>query len=250
MIKIETKQKAPTIALITIIHDKYGSLIIPLKKVIHRIEEYYPSRYVAVSDETCPDIIELLGKHGFGIFVIEKNGAANARRKLVQIMSNYEYDFYHYCDLDRFVTWMLDHSSELPSIQKDIINYHYLVIGRTEVAFQSHPISWQETEKITNHMFSLEVGSEMDITAGSCSMSREALLEIAVQSSAKMTDGEWPLIARNKFGKENIGYYKVDGLKYLEHNKANMKDEVEEWCTRVRLSHIICQSIMDLRRDS
>lgn len=38
----------------------------------------------------------------------------------------------------------------------------------------THPVQGVETENITNKICSLELGKEVDITAGSCSFSRNA----------------------------------------------------------------------------
>ncbi|WP_100012140.1 hypothetical protein [Lentibacillus sediminis] len=236
------------IALLTIIHDKDGLIRQPLKKSVSILRNYYKHKYVAISDQTPADIGELLKQAGFSVFTVGKNGAANARRNILRLVQPYKYAFYHYCDLDRLITWALHHPEEFPQIQKQIMANDYLIIGRTEKAFSTHPLEWRETERMTNRMFSEEFGEEVDIAAGSCGVSRRALDLIVKKSAAKMTDAEWPLIVREAWGKESIGFTKADGLLYLPHNKSNDASELDSWLSRIRLSYIIGDSIRGFRR--
>ncbi|MDX8047147.1 hypothetical protein SH601_14235 [Gracilibacillus sp. S3-1-1] len=120
------------------------------------------------------------------------------------------------------------------------------MIGRTSEAFATHPVSWQETESITNKVFSIEIGFDCDVTAGSCGLSKAAIELIAQQSQAKMTDAEWPLIIRNALGKERIGTVNVNGLCLQQINQSTEEEKVAAWEARVRLSHYIIQSIVGL----
>jgi hypothetical protein len=61
----------------------------------------------------------------------------------------------------------MNYEWELKNVVQDIPNYHYLILGRTERALKTHPVEWIETEKITNKIFSLEIGQDVDVTAGS-----------------------------------------------------------------------------------
>ncbi|MFD2042953.1 hypothetical protein ACFSTA_01375 [Ornithinibacillus salinisoli] len=90
----------------------------------------------------------------------------------------------------------------MKKIVTEISKYDYLILGRTQRAFQTHPVEWVETEKITNKICSLELNREVDITAGSCSFSRVAAEYISSYSQEKMTDAEWGMII-----------YRIAGLK-------------------------------------
>ncbi|MEC5422536.1 hypothetical protein QGM71_03390 [Virgibacillus sp. C22-A2] len=236
------------VALITIIHDIKGLIYRPLSKVINLIKAYFPQAYVAVSNQTSEEIINILKQAEFKVFIIEKKGVANARRKIAEYMKNYSHEYYHYCDLDRLVTWFSEYPNEISLVKQQIIKYDYLIIGRTLSAFNSHPVQWKDTEHITNRVFSYEFRKNVDVTAGSCGMSRKSLLEITDKSKAKMTDAEWPLIIRNSHKDNDIGYIEVNGLKYLEYNKSQSKNELDEWTSRTRLTYLICQSINELKR--
>lgn len=235
------------IAMLTIIHDENGLIREPLKKALPIFRDCFKQKYVAVSDQTPEDVRKLLEAAGFNTFTIEKNGAANARRNILRLVQPHKHTFYHYCDLDRLITWALHHPEEFSQIQEQIMANDYLIIGRTEKSFASHPLEWRETERMTNRMFSGEFGEDVDIAAASCGMSRRALDEIVKKSAAKMTDAEWPLIVREAWGRESIGFTKTDGLLFLPYNKSNDASELDSYLSRIRLSYLIGDSIRGYR---
>lgn len=110
--------------------------------------------------------------------------------KYLSLIEKYNHEHYHYCDLDRLVTWCLKNKEEIPVIKNLVTKYDYLIIGRTKEAFETHPIEWQKTEEISNKIFSFEFGQEADITAGSCGMSKEAVKNIISFSDSKMKDAD------------------------------------------------------------
>ncbi|WP_339317092.1 hypothetical protein [Paenibacillus sp. FSL R10-2734] len=240
--------KESDIALITIVHDPTGLLVEPLKKVIAVITNYFNYKYVAVSEFTAKELVELLTLHHFKVFTVEKRGAAEARRGIINLVGPFSHGYYHYCDLDRLVTWMLMYPDELEMVHGEAINHDYLILGRTKKAFISHPVAWQETELISNKIFSVNFGQEVDICAGSCIMSRKALMQIAEKSKSRITDAEWPLIVGNMSTKQEIGFIETDGLMYLDFNKSKASSELEEWHARVKLLFYISESIQEVQK--
>lgn len=73
---------------------------------------------------------------------------------------------------------MEEEIEELKKMTKAITKSDYAIFGRTQKAFISHPLEWQETERWVNHIFSLAINQEADVTAGSAGMSRRALEQI------------------------------------------------------------------------
>jgi len=128
------------------------------------------------------------------------------------------------------------------------VDVDYLIIGRTEVAFQTHPEEWQVTETVSNKMMALQLGKEVDITAGSCMLSKRAIDYIIKYSKCRMTDGEWPMIIKT-FTDLNIDYVAVNGLIYVNKlNQDNVIDPIKSWAIRLELSYIISQSILKLAK--
>lgn len=201
--------------------------------------------YIAVSDETAKDVLIELARGGFATRVVRRSGAANARRDALRFATITSSKYLHYCDLDRMLTWVLNYPDELRQIKDEIAKYDYTILGRTERAFHTHPESWVKTEAITNHICSLELGFEVDITAGSCGFSSDSLHLILQHSVSRTTDAEWAMIVR-RIGKGSVGYRAVEGLEYVEDingNPSSTQLDANSWLGRLRLSYLISESI-------
>lgn len=235
-----------SIGLICVTHDPSGKSINLIKKHSPLLNEIYKDLFITVSEESSKDLIEELEKNNFNIRVISKKGAAHARRKVLEFGLTGSNSYFHYCDFDRLLTWADTYGIELKSVISEIPNYDYLILGRTERAFNTHPIEWVETEKITNRIFSLELGQEADVTAGSCGFSRQSGQLILDNSKDKMTDAEWPMII-HRIGKMKVGYMSVEGLEYREdiNGYTRQIDDSEKWFGRLRLCYIISESAIN-----
>ncbi len=237
--------------LLCCVHDPKGDNIMPLTKVINRLDEVYSQKYITVSDVTCQKLIDKLRKYNFKIRTIPKRGAANARREVLSFGLDSNGDYFHYCDFDRIITWASRHFDELKRVAEELKCSSYIIFGRTERAFSSHPIEWQETEKISNSICSIVLKKEVDVTAGSCGFSRECLEGLIQYSNAKMTDSEWPMIVKRIIGLE-IDYKKVDGLEYIEDINALRREQTdnEKWIGRLKLCQIICEAVLKIDREN
>lgn len=160
------------VALITVTHDPQGKNIKLYESLKDKLKSIYSELYITISELTHTDYREKLQSGNFNVRVIPKSGAANARRKALEFGLSGNSKFYHYCDLDRLLTWVGKYPIELKEIVEEIPKHDYVILGRTERAFYTHPIEWIETEKISNRIFSMEIGQDVDITAGSCGISR------------------------------------------------------------------------------
>lgn len=231
------------IALISVTHDPSGKNIYLLKKHSSTISKIYKNIFITVSDETNKEVINELENLKLNLKIIPKNGVAHARREVLKFGLSGCDEYFHYCDLDRLLTWVDNHGDELKNTINKILNYDYLILGRTERALNTHPIEWIETEKITNKIFSLELGQTADVTAGSCGFTRESAELISLHSKDKMTDAEWPMIV-HRIGNLTVGYEAVEGLEYREEINGLSREvkESEKWFVRVRLCNIISES--------
>ncbi|PFJ42578.1 hypothetical protein COL01_11505 [Bacillus thuringiensis] len=236
------------IALTCITHDPLGELLPIIRTLKDELKNLnYNQKYITISNVTPEEVVNELKLCNFNINIIEKLGVGHARRESLKFVHNYSHDYYHYCDFDRLLTWILEFPDELDNFIRNIVNVDYLIIGRTQDAFSTHPEEWKVTESITNKIMSLHLGKAVDITAGSCSLSKRSIEYIIKYSSAKMTDAEWPMIIKT-FTDYDIDYIEVEGLKYIqEFNKSNVPDySVDSWLIRLKLSYIISQSIADV----
>ncbi|CEG26283.1 hypothetical protein [Bacillus sp. B-jedd] len=233
----------PKIALLTVTHDPQGKNIELFKEMQNGLENIYDELFLTISDESSVESIKEMEKSKFNIKIIPKKGAAEARREAVKFGLNGKSDFFHYCDFDRLLTWSKSYFRELKKIVSTIPSHDYLILGRTERAMNTHPPEWIETEKITNKVCSLELGMDVDITAGSCSFSRNAAEYINTHSCEKMTDSEWAMIAQ-RIAKLKVGYTEVDGLEYHEETNGINRDisESDKWLGRLKLAFIISEA--------
>ncbi|WP_316570842.1 hypothetical protein [Neobacillus sp. YIM B06451] len=231
------------VALITVVHDPSGKKIELFKQLQNDLESIYAELFIAISDQSSAELIEVMEGSRFNVKVIPKKGAAEARREAVKFGLTGVCGHFHYCDFDRLLTWGKKHLDELKQIVQRIPDYGYLILGRTERAMETHPVEWKETERITNKIVSLELGQEVDITAGSCAFSRKNAEYIKKYSNGKMTDAEWVMIAR-RIAKSDIGYLPVEGLEYHEDTNGISRkiSEAEKWLGRLELSYVISET--------
>ncbi|WP_404346812.1 hypothetical protein LG311_14100 [Sutcliffiella horikoshii] len=233
----------PNIGLLTVTHDPSGKNIKLFKELQKDFETIYTELYITISDESSITLLDQIQKSKFKVQVIPKKGAAAARREVVSLGLSGQSDYYHYCDLDRLLTWGANHIEELKFLTSNLPICDYLILGRSERAMNTHPEEWVQTEKITNRICSLELGMEVDITAGSCLFSRESAEYINDYSKEKMTDAEWAMIV-HRIAKLEIGYVPVEGLEYHEEVNGITRSlsESEKWMSRLKLSSIISET--------
>lgn len=233
----------PNIALLTVTHDPQGKNIRLFKELKNELEDIYEELFLTVSEESSIELIKEIENSKFAIKIIPKKGAAEARREVVNFGLNGDSVFYHYCDFDRLLTWGKNHLQELKKIVSTLPNHDYLILGRTERALNTHPPEWIETEKITNKVCSLELGLDVDITAGACSFSRKAAEYINKYSFERMTDSEWAMIA-HRMAKLKVDYAQVEGLEYHEETNGlnTVISDSEKWLGRLKLALIISET--------
>lgn len=239
-----------SVTLITIIHDPTGEQIPLFREVASRFSKIYTQCYITLSDQTKPQWITELASYHFNVKVIPKRGAAHARRQVVKFGLESKDDSFHYCDFDRLLTWVSKFPDELHEVVQEIPQTDYWIFGRTPRAFATHPIHWQETEKVTNKVFSLEFGREVDITAGSCAFSRLCAQAIDAHSEAEMTDAEWPMIIHRQTP-HIVTSRLVEGLEFVTaiNDSVSDRSEAEKWLGRIRLCHIISQSAISTGKE-
>ncbi len=110
----EVSKLYKNLCLATILHDPHSLLydaIVENEKRLRKCK--YENKYVAISNETNKDIVDLLLEYNFTIYRVEKRGPGNARRDLLKHLPYVKNRFYHYCDFDRFLTWVKYHGEDL-----------------------------------------------------------------------------------------------------------------------------------------
>lgn len=171
----------------------------------------------------------------------------------------------HYADMDRLIRWAETRPEELKRVVSRLDEYDCLVIGRSRLAYDTHPQSLVKTEALSNQVFSHILGKELDISAGSKSFSKAAADFIVANSEpvgALGTDSEWVVLARR--GGYLIDYVMVDGLDWESADQyanvaaddtmqrkaaAEYDADPENWKHRVAVAHeIINMGLEALKR--
>jgi len=251
------------VAWISILHDPSGVLTEHLRRHLHSLSRLYSGLYVVATHATHEDSIEELVGQGC-VVELQKGGgvglefAGDARRQALRLSVRNGHRHSHFVDLDRIIRWEEKYPDELREVVKLIPKFDFLVIGRTERAYNTHPRTQMETEKLANKVCSLIVGREIDITAASRGISKEAAEIILKHSKAKYfeTDSEWPIIIHCK-SQMPIEYVRVDGLEYedwmrhreevervggLEEWKREIDENPARWMHRIRFAKGIAET--------
>lgn len=237
------------VALISVTHDPEGRNIELFRLLTKRIEDIYSELFITISDETSSKLIDVIKESKFKYRIIPKRGVAEARRAVVELGLTGNSQYFHYCDFDRLLTWVGNYIDELKDTVLHIHKHEYQIIGRTERAIRTHPEEWIETEKITNRICSMELKQEVDITAGSCSFSREVAKYINRFSKEQMTDAEWAMIAL-RIAKLQVTTSFVEGLEYNEEINGIHRSitDTEKWLGRLKVCLLISESAIKTGR--
>lgn len=121
----------------------------------------------------------------------------------------------HYVDMDRLLRWIETQPEEWQRLVQFIPKADFLVIGRTNEAFATHPMALQKPESIVNTIFSNILGKKMDFPSGSRAFSRSAAEFVRQHSPTRhFTEMQcaWPVIAYR--AGIQIDYIEVHGLDY------------------------------------
>ncbi len=183
-----------------------------LRRLYPVFSKWYSGMVVSTPPDADADALDLLRSLP-DVRLGMRDGWESGRMTALELALQTGADFVHYVDCDRLIRWCELRPDELRRTVDAVQTVDYLVIGRTEAAFATHPQSLQQTETVTNAIFSHLVGQRLDLCAGSKGLSRAAvefLLANADPALALGTDSEWVvLLHRAGF---SIRPLLVDGL--------------------------------------
>ena len=208
------------IALASTFHDASGDKsIIFIKKHIKTIKNIFKSISLVLTDKTAKKIGDFLTKNGVKI-IINPTGRGSLSRKNALIEAlKISCDCFLSIDFDRLLFWLEKYPNELLKVIKQIKQLNendYLVIGRTDKAWNSHPTFQKIPEEETNDAISKEINKIADVTSGCRAFGRKIALSIVKNAKAihsGISDTEWPMIV-HLHNKANIKSIFVDGLSY------------------------------------
>jgi SAM-dependent methyltransferase len=170
-------------------------------------------------------------------------------------------EYIHYADLDRLLRWVETKPAEWQKTLAEFQDWDYLIIGRSQQAYDTHPQALIQTEAISNLVVSYFLGRPVDVSAGSKGFSRgavEFLMAHIQPLRAIGADAEWTiLLQRAGF---RIGQLAVDGLDWESADQFRDQAAVYEqqrqaaatydcdpthWALRTQIAHEIVQSALE-----
>ena len=179
-----------------------------------RLRGLYEAVAVVPTPSTSVELLARLQDAAVDPLEASRGAVGTGRRHALRLGLSTGASHLHYCDFDRLLHWLDRYPGELDRVLADIPRWDYLVLGRSDRAFATHPRVQRDTEIITNHAFSLWFGRPVDVTAGSCAVSRRAAELLLAGSTAptNATDTEWPaLVLRKRY---EVGYLATEGLEF------------------------------------
>lgn len=246
------------IILATTLHDPTGGMAPFIQEHGAQLRALYADAVVVATPQTSAETLNAYRTLGYRVTETGTPHVGESRRDAVKRARSRNADFIHYCDADRALKWVMDYPDELAGVIEQVIpEWAYVALGRSQRAFDTHPIVQQEAEYISNRVFSWVFGETdkiLDVVAGSCSMSRDAAKIILTESSEETnaTDAEWPMII-DQLTDGDIAFLNVEGLEFetatfwgdavFERSKDGA-----EWQKRTRLSIDTFEAAMRIKQ--
>ena len=233
------------------------------------LSDIFDRLLVVVTKATSAAVVEVLETSGWTIISPKSNVGveyiSDSRRRVLRASFDAGSDFMHLVDMDRVLHWARNYPSELREVVGMIPGHSFLIIGRTKRAFETHPRNQIDAETLANRVFSLIYGKDVDITAASRGVSREAAEVILKYSRGRFfdTDSEWPTILLCASDIE-IGYVEAEGLEWetrLKRQNMTLSDgrlvdvkeyyesNPESWVYRIMLAHRVAETALETCRE-
>lgn len=244
-------------------HDPEGRLCNQLEQVAPTLRRIFSGVVVRVTDATPDDALTPLVQVGATIHRAPSCGhlrLGKARREALRL--GVEAGAHHvlFCDLDRALHWAEYHPAELMSVAELIPAYDFLILGRTQRAFDSHPRAQRDTEAIVNRVFAQVSGQGWDVTAAARGVSHRAATAILAGCPDETigTDVSWPLFLQ-RIGRYAIGALETEGLEYetadrfpaevaaaggVDAWKARIDANPREWALRLEIARIEVEAVV------
>lgn len=226
-------------------------------RLMPRLKEVYSHIVVSLPPEACSEVQDRLEAQQALSFTVSPDWSWGRH---IALGKAYETGaaHIHYADLDRLLRWVEVFPHEWQHIVKTLQEHDCLIVGRTAIAYSTHPQALVQTEAISNLVFSKLLGKAIDLSAGSKGFSRRAvefILSNTAPGRALGTDAEWPVVLqRGGFTIESIF---VDGLdwesadRYRDHaaDPASQRSAADtydadplNWARRVQVAYEIVQA--------
>lgn len=216
------------VVLVAAVHDPDGRLGALIPSDLPRLQRHYTTIAAICGAQTSAATVRQL--HDAGITVVSDDTIpVNARPYALGVIAGHPaWAHVHLCDFDSALHWARCWPEELDRVNATIVDYDFVLLGRTARATASLPETQRETERLINLLFARTTGgldawqldgerggALVDICAGAWALSQVGVA--ALRARARATDigfhAEWPLIARATPGLR-VAYLPCEGLEY------------------------------------
>lgn len=264
---MKLEASTPQVTLVVAHHDPQGRLAGQMGRILPRLVGIFGKIAVAATPKAHPADLELW--RGIGARVEQEKitqaapvtQVGQTRRAALAAGLKIENDFLLYCDSDRILHWAEYYPAELAGIAATLPEHDLTVLGRTQRAYQSHPLTQRETEILINRVFALASGQAWDTGAAARGLSRRAAQELLAHcpDTQISNDVTWPLhLLRN--ADFTCAYIETEGLEYETADRfaaevqaaggkqawmARLDADPHEWASRLNLAQIEIQAILD-----
>lgn len=249
-----------TCTLVATHHDPDGRLHDQIARVLPALAGIFARVAIQATYASHPRSLELLASAGALVrheSQAQFNSVAQlgfARRATLELGLQEPAPTLLFCDFDRALHWAERYPAELASVVVRLAEHDFVVLGRSERAFATHPRVQRDTEAIINHVYASASGRAWDVTAAARGISRRAaaaLLEGCPESSIG-TDVAWPLFMQ-RAGGYSLGYIATEGLEFetadrfadqiaqaggLEQWIARIDADPQQWADRLDLARL------------
>jgi diadenosine tetraphosphatase ApaH/serine/threonine PP2A family protein phosphatase len=210
----------PKRVLAATFHDPAGRLAAQSTRMLPLLRAQYDALVVLATATTQPSSLDLLRQADVVVAVQSADAPlglpqiGRSRREAVALALDARAEWVHLCDWDRALHWAEYYPDELARVAH-LLDYDFVVHGRSQRAFLSHPQAQVETEAIINRVFALVSGLPWDVGAASRGLARHAADAILRHSDDDTvgTDASWPLLLR-RLGGFRLGHLATEGLEY------------------------------------
>ena len=255
------------INLATTIHDPDAGMKWMSDKYLDQLNGIFDNIYLTSSPYTKSEYLEELDENGVRINKRKDNRIGRTYFDPIERAQSSNVGYVFYCDFDRILHWVKDHSEELSNFVSYLENestksggVDYIVCQRTEEGYKEHQESLYLTEQLPNKIISskLDLKQPKDFLAGCFIYSSTAAKHIIDQGGHDNLSffGAWPVLLYQK--DVNIEYKKFKGLGWEtpdwnkeEVDAAGGIDEFreklnskEEWKKRTEMANEFVEEII------
>lgn len=188
--------------LCSTIHDPEFRLKSLLESTLSTIKNLFKTRIVCCTAATSDELQRYLTNEDFNVKISNSEKQIDVYRLALKAtlseIDNTPNQMIFYIDFDRLLHWIYSYSHELTEILNNNPNIDYLHIGRTQRAFNTHPLTQKDTENIINEVSSKILGfpDTKDIISVCAIFTKylgERLLKVNNITSTGFY-GTWPII--------------------------------------------------------